>query len=216
MISWLRGASVATLVTANPSYAQAVYNPLNLKGAFWETGMLYEKKDDKLPNDPDDILPSLIETVAAFESLNDLVEEGKFEDLSRQLRGGKISESQLRLRGYALLDFLPNDGKASYLAEQCFRIFLTQFANLDATAEGAARQAKIDGGLVETLGLAIVSPFSAANEVAKISREPSLGNDARLSVLAALGGTTKALKAFNKAAEAALNTPKEELGDDKS
>lgn len=199
--------NVATTLTMQPQEAHAIYNPLNLKGTFWETGELYTKKDTDLPSDPDELLPSITATLSALESLNDLVLDGKFDELLRQLRGGSVSESQLRLRGYALLDQLPEEGdggKSSYLAEQAFRLFLTRFANLDATVEAAARQSKVDGGLVETLGLAVVSPFSAANEVAKISQEPSMGSDARIQVLASLGETIKALKAFTKAANDAI------------
>ena len=202
---------IATTISLSttPRNARAVYNPLNLKGTFWETGQLYVKKDSGLPSDPDELLPELNETVIALESLNDLVLDGKFEDLSRQLRGGSVSESQLRLRGYALLDQLPEDSRNAYLAEQAFRIFLNRFANLDATVEAAARQSKLDGGLVETLGLAVVSPFGAANEVAKITQEPNMGGDARISVLASLGDTTKSLKAFVKAANDALKKDKQ-------
>eukprot|EP00562_Extubocellulus_spinifer_P006358 CAMPEP_0178526406 /NCGR_PEP_ID=MMETSP0696-20121128/30710_1 /TAXON_ID=265572 /ORGANISM="Extubocellulus spinifer, Strain CCMP396" /LENGTH=205 /DNA_ID=CAMNT_0020157907 /DNA_START=300 /DNA_END=917 /DNA_ORIENTATION=- len=195
-------AAVTALTTSQA--ANAVYNPLNLKGTFWETGELYVKKDTALPSDPDELLPGLNDTIKALESLNDLVLDGKFDELSRQLRGGSVSESQLRLRGYALLDQLPEGSKSTYLAEQAFRVFLNRFANLDAAVEAAARQSKLDGGLVETLGLAVVSPFGAANEAAKIAQEPSMGSDARISVLASLGDTVKVLKAFVKAANNAL------------
>ena len=198
-------AVAAMLSTSSPQNANAIYNPLNLKGTFWETGELYVKKESELPQDPDDLLPLLRDALRSLESLDSYVLDGKFDDLSRQLRGGSISESQLRLRGYALLDQLPEDSKDTYLAEQAFRVFLTRFVNLDATVEAAARQAKIDGGLVEALALTVVAPLGAANEVAKIAQEPSMAGDARITVLASLGSTTKALKAFLKASDDALN-----------
>ena len=198
-------AVAAMLSTSSPQKADAIYNPLNLKGTFWETGELYVKKESELPQDPDDLLPLLRDALRSLEALDSYVLDGKFDDLSRQLRGGSISESQLRLRGYALLDQLPEDSKDTYLAEQAFRVFLTRFVNLDATVEAAARQAKIDGGLVEALALTVVAPLGAANEVAKIAQEPSMAGDARITVLASLGSTTKAFKAFLKASDDALN-----------
>ena len=198
-------AAAAVLSTSLPQQANAIYNPLNLKGTFWETGELYVKKESELPQDPDDLLPLLRDTLRSLEALDSYVLDGKFDDLSRQLRGGSISESQLRLRGYALLDQLPDESKDAYVAEQSWRVFLNRFANLDATVEAAARQAKIDGGLVETLALTVVAPLGAANEVAKIAKEPSMAGDARITVLASLGSTTKAFKAFLKAADDVLN-----------
>jgi hypothetical protein len=206
-------ASVAVMLsTSSPHEANAIYNPLNLKGTFWETGELYVKKVNELPADPDDLLPLLRDAFRTLEGLDSYVLDGKFDDLSRQLRGGSISESQLRLRGYALLDQLPEESKDTYLAEQAFRVFLTRFVNLDATVEAAARQAKIDGGLVEALALTVVAPLGAANEVAKIAQEPSMAGDARITVLASLGGTTKAFQAFLKASGDALT--KKDEGDD--
>ena len=192
----------------SPQTAGAVYNPLNLKGSFWETGELYVKKGRDLPDDPDELLPSLVAVAAALESLNDLVLEGRWEDLSRKLRGGVISESQIRLRGYALLDILPDkeDSRLAYICGERFRIFLSKFAQLDAVVEAAARQSKIDGGLVETVGMAVILPFSAADRVAKITNEPTLSSDPRLNVLNALGETTKAAKAFTRTAEEALKS----------
>lgn len=198
-------AAAAVLSTSLPQQANAIYNPLNLKGTFWETGELYVKKESELPQDPDDLVPLLRDTLRSLEALESYVLDGKFDDLSRQLRGGSVSESQLRLRGYALLDQLPDESKDTYIAEQTWRVFLNRFANLDATVEAAARQAKIDGGLVETLALTVVAPLGAANEVAKIAKEPSMAGDARITVLASLGSTTKAFKAFLKAADDALN-----------
>ena len=163
------------------------------------------KKESELPQDPDDLLPLLRDTLRSLEALDSYVLDGKFDDLSRQLRGGSISESQLRLRGYALLDQLPDESKNTYIAEQAWRVFLNRFANLDATVEAAARQAKMDGGLVETLALTVVAPLGAASEVAKIAQEPSMAGDARITVLASLGSTAKAFKAFLKAADDALN-----------
>ena len=52
-------AVAAMLTTSSPQRANAIYNPLNLKGSFWETGELYLKKESELPQDPDDLLPLL-------------------------------------------------------------------------------------------------------------------------------------------------------------
>jgi len=189
---------LATCIAANrSSAAAAANNPLNLKGTYWETGKLYKKSDTELPSDPDELLTSLLQAAAALESLSDVAVDGKFEDLSRLLRGGAVSESRVRLRAYALIDMIENEDK-EYLASDLFRTFLRDFDELDGMVEAAARQAKIDGGFTETLGLAVISPLSATNDLRRLSSEPSLGKDARINVLGTLGEATKALQAFNK------------------
>mmetsp|Transcript_22391 Transcript_22391/g.34507 ORF Transcript_22391/g.34507 Transcript_22391/m.34507 type:complete len:266 (+) Transcript_22391:80-877(+) len=186
-----------------PGAAGAVYNPLNLKGSYWETGELYQKKENEIPYEPAELITSLKKAETALDSLTSLVLEGKFDTLSKQLRGGAVSESQLRLRAYALIDSIENDEKM-YEASDLFRNFLRDFDRLDRTVEAAVRQSKIDGGVVETLGLAVVAPIGAANEMLKISSEQNLGKDARINVLAVLGAATKSLHAFNKTAEDAI------------
>jgi len=186
-----------------PTAAGAVYNPLNLKGSYWETGELYQKKENEIPFERDELIASLKQSEVALDSLTNLVLEGKFDALSKQLRGGAVSESQLRLRAYALIDTIENDAQM-YVASDLFRKFLRDFDTLDRTAEAAVRQSKIDGGVVETLGLAVVAPIGAANEIIKITSEQNLGKDPRINVLAVLGAATKSLHAFNKAAEDAI------------
>eukprot|EP00568_Trieres_chinensis_P001046 CAMPEP_0183308620 /NCGR_PEP_ID=MMETSP0160_2-20130417/22361_1 /TAXON_ID=2839 ORGANISM="Odontella Sinensis, Strain Grunow 1884" /NCGR_SAMPLE_ID=MMETSP0160_2 /ASSEMBLY_ACC=CAM_ASM_000250 /LENGTH=262 /DNA_ID=CAMNT_0025472481 /DNA_START=36 /DNA_END=824 /DNA_ORIENTATION=- len=184
--------------------AEAVNNPLNLKGSYWETGKLYRKEDNVPPDDPAEILAEFAATATALDSLEGVAEEGRFGDLSRLLRGGAVSESRLRLGGYALVDAIEDDDR-SYFAGELLRGFLRDFAYLDAASEAAARRAKIDGGITETMGLAVVSPFGAANELARVSNEPALGKDARIAVLIAIGRAATSLRAFNKAAADSLN-----------
>lgn len=188
---------LATFIAANRPRAAVANNPLNLKGTYWETGKLYKKSDTELPSDPDELLTSLIQAAAALGSLTDVAVDGKFEDLSRLLRGGAVSESRIRLRAYALIDMIENEDK-EYLASDLFRTFLRDFDALDGMVEAAVRQAKMDGGFTETLGLAVISPLSASNDLRRLTSEPSLGKDPRINVLATLGEATKALQAFNK------------------
>mmetsp|Transcript_13913 Transcript_13913/g.20540 ORF Transcript_13913/g.20540 Transcript_13913/m.20540 type:complete len:286 (-) Transcript_13913:24-881(-) len=217
--SWIHQATTTVMPTVLllplNNAAQAASpppNPLNLKGTFWETGEIYVKKESNLPSDPADIIPSIKELIASLDSLESLVLDGKFDDLSRQLRGKSISESQLRVLGYALLDLLPeNDDETNYtyLAEQAFRVALNRFIRLDALVETTARQQKVDRGLVETLGRAAIAPLSVANEALlngnTNNNRNDIGTDSRIQVLASLGETTKAFKAFVKAADDALS-----------
>jgi len=241
-------ASVVVLLPllVRPQQAEAVSNPLNLKGTYWETGELYVKKKRELPDDPDDLLPSLSAVASALESLQDLVVEGKWDELLRKLRGGVISESQIRLTGYALLDLLPtadddddNDDVVNkkenntnnesnedsnnrrrrqqqlvYLCRDRFQLFLIKLSQLDTLVESTGRQSKVDGGLIETIGLAVISPFRAANQVAQIintntnnnaNNEPDdLSSDPRVNVLTALEETIKAARSFTQTVEKAL------------
>lgn len=127
--------------------ANAIDNPLNLKGTFWETGQLYEKSNSNsvLSDDPPEIfdLIKILETMRdAFHSpsvLVDAISEGRYGDASRLLRGGLISESKIRLAAYALIDSLPEDDENEYLINELFRVFLRYLDVLDAAVEAASR-----------------------------------------------------------------------------
>mmetsp|Transcript_6761 Transcript_6761/g.13667 ORF Transcript_6761/g.13667 Transcript_6761/m.13667 type:complete len:300 (+) Transcript_6761:179-1078(+) len=126
--------------------ANALDNPLNLKGTFWETGQLYEKSNNSvLSDDPPEIsdLIKILETTRdAFHSpsaLVDAISEGRYGDASRLLRGGLISESKIRLVAYALIDSLPEDDENEYLINELFRVFLRYLDALDAAVEAASR-----------------------------------------------------------------------------
>jgi hypothetical protein len=199
-------ASSITAISSSP--ADAIDNPLNLKGSYWGTGELYQKSDQELSSDPEELLRYLKQQVTAFSKLSDVVVEGNWGEASRLLRGGDISESQIRLQAYALMDQLEDDDQ-EFRARELFRTFLRSLNALDRTIEAAARQAKLDGGLTETLGLAVVSPFGAANEIARVSSVPKLGNDPRLQVLAVLDETRQSLQAFNKVAADAIQSQKQ-------
>jgi len=206
--SALLAISAAALVLGgDPRDALAVYNPLNLKGSYWETGKLYEKKplSEELSSEPEELLESMRDMASALESLSLVVEGGKFDEASRMIRGGSVSESKLRIVGNALVDsILDDDG--GYVASERVRVFLLNFDALDAAVTAAARRASVDGGLVSTLALSAVAPLSAANRVAKIAGEPQMGSDPRLEVLGSLEAAVKSLKAFINVAAKALET----------
>lgn len=130
---------------ATPPMANAVDNPLNLKGTFWETGRLYEKSaaaDDPLPpSSADDFLAVLENAVEALRSpqLVRAIEEGRYGAASRSLRGGLISESKLRIAANALMDEMPEDDEAAYRSREAFRVFLRCLDVLDAEVESASR-----------------------------------------------------------------------------
>ena len=195
----------ATFCVAAPKKTNAVSNPLNLKGFYWETGQLYQKSDNTLSSDSQELLEYLVKTAQALEKLSqsDVLLDGKFGELSRMLRGGVISENKIRLQSYALIDTIEDD-RQEYLARELFRVFLKDFDILDRTVEAASRQSKLDGGMIETLGLAVVSPFGAVNEVARITAEPNFGTDSRITVLAAMQETSKDLLAFIQVAKGAI------------
>ncbi|KAL7471697.1 hypothetical protein ACHAXS_011995 [Conticribra weissflogii] len=127
--------------------ANAMDNPLNLKGTFWETGQLYEKSNSnsmltEYPPKTSDLIRILESTRDAFHSpsiLVDAISEGRYGDALRLLRGGLISESKIRLAAYALIDSLPEDDENEYLINELFRVFLRYFDVLDAAVEAASR-----------------------------------------------------------------------------
>lgn len=199
---------VSSITVTSSSPVHAIDNPLNIKGSYWGTGELYQKSDQELSSDPEELLRYLKEQVTALGKLSDVVVEGNWGEVSRLLRSGDISESQIRLQAYALMDQLEDDDQ-EFWARELFRMFLRSLNAFDRTLEAAARQAKLDGGLTETLGLAVVSPFGAANKIARVSSVPKLGDDPRLQVLAILDETSKSLQAFNKVAGDAIQSQKQ-------
>ena len=135
--------------------ANAIDNPLNLKGTFWETGQLYEKSNTSLPDNETDFISILQNTIDAFHSstLLDTISDGNYSQTLRLLRGGLISESKIRLSAYALLDLLPedvNDDEMVYKCNESFRIFLRYFDTLDKEVELASRPSfPLGGGVGE-------------------------------------------------------------------
>ena len=152
----------------NQQAANAMDNPLNLKGTFWETGQLYEKSNDQ-PADDADFLSILTDAAGALHSqtLTDAISAGKYGQTSRLLRGGLISEIRIRLAAYALIDEIPEDAE-EYRASEAFRVFLRLLDVLDAEVEGASRGLGGDNG------------------------------DPRFGILGRLGQVEESLKAFLK------------------
>lgn len=221
-ISLLAATSPMALTTHDDSMALAAStssppsNPLNLKGSFWETGELYDKsKLQPVSYEPEDILQYLQYQVKTLKSLEDYVVDGNFSQLSKLLRGGVMSETQLRKQSYALVDQLPDEDENpnTYLASDALRVFLNSWDNLDRLVDGASKNNI--GGVAETLGLALVSPYNAANQVARIASSTGSGsssgasslqgNDARILVLDALNVTTKNLEQFITLSKKALS-----------
>ena len=74
---FLTGISKATTTTITAAFlyaqcsankANAIDNPFNLKGTFWETGQLYEKSNTSLPDNETDFISILQNTIVAFQS----------------------------------------------------------------------------------------------------------------------------------------------------
>jgi len=168
---------------------------------------LYRKSDNKPMDDPDELLTWFASKAQTFQSLNTLIENEKFEELSRSLRSGEVSESRFRRRAYALIDMIEDERK-EYVAAVQFRTFLTAFDILERTVYVASQRSKSDGGIIGTIGLAAVAPISAVNEVIKsTSTAPLLGSgDARINLLSYLEETSKNLQAFNRVTKEAIDT----------
>lgn len=166
-------STAATLLSSQSQSANAIDNPLNLKGTFWETGQLYEKSTP-LPDDDDDFFAILDNTVEALHAptLVDSITEGKYGQASRLLRGGLISESKIRLAANALIDAIPEDDGAIYKSNESFRLFLRYLDVLDAEVEAASRPLLGGGG--------------------------DGGGDPRMKILTRLGEVEDALKEFLK------------------
>ena len=170
--------SANAISTANTNDKQLPWNPLNLKGTYWETGsMIYTKPNNSAVEDGD-FLSILENTIIALSSseLLDSISEGNYSTTLRLIRGRLISESQIRLSANALLDILPEDDPSIYKSQESFRLFLRYLELLDVEVEMASRmgipQLGGSGGL--------------------------LGDDPRIDILTRVGETEDALRVFVK------------------
>ena len=105
-----------------------------------------------------------------------------------------------------------DDNPNTYLASDTLRIFLNSFDNLDRIVDGASKSNI--SGVANTIGMALVSPYNAANQVARITSATTNGSgggtvtgntDPRILVLDALNDTTKQLEKFITLSKKALS-----------
>jgi len=167
-----QSANAATSTSNNND--KLPWNPLNLKGTYWETGsMIYTKPNTSALEDGDflSILENTITALSSDELLNS-ISEGNYSTTLRLIRGRLISESQIRLSANALLDLLPEDDPSIYKSRESFRVFLRYLDLLDDEVEMASRPQLGNGGL--------------------------LGDDPRIEILSRVSETEDALRVFVK------------------
>ena len=188
----LGSSTFLAVVEATPAGANNPSNPLTLRGQYWETGKLvYTRAADmaRLAEESDEtLLRSLSDGLVALRGLDGLAEDGRYDALTAALRGGAISETTIRTSARILLDREEDDARETR-AQEAYSRFTTSFDVLDQGVVTAARKAP--GGLTGTLGMAVISPFQAAGEVARVAS--STAGDDRIEVLNALGAAVTAL-----------------------
>ena len=166
--------SANAISTANNNDKKLPWNPLNLKGTYWETGSMIYTKPNTSSLENGDFLSILDNTIVALSSdeLLNSISEGNYSTTLRMIRGRLISESQIRLSANALLDLLPEDDPSVYKSNESFRIFLRYLELLDGEVEMASRP-QLGGG-------------------------NGLGDDPRIEILSRVGETEDALRVFVK------------------
>jgi len=176
LLSNRQSANAATSTSNNND--KLPWNPLNLKGTYWETGsMIYTKPNTSSLEDGDflSILENTITALSSDELLNS-ISEGNYSTTLRMIRGRLISESQIRLSANALLDLLPEDNDTSiYKSQESFRIFLRYLELLDGEVEMASRMG-----------------------IPQLGNNNGLGDDPRIEILSRVGETEDALRVFVK------------------
>jgi len=176
LLSNIQSANAAT--STNNNNDKLPWNPLNLKGTYWETGsMIYTKPNTSALEDGDflSILENTITALSSDELLNS-ISEGNYSTTLRLIRGRLISESQIRLSANALLDLLPEDNDTSiYKSQESFRIFLRYLDLLDGEVEMASRMG-----------------------IPQLGNNNGLGDDPRIDILSRVGETEDALRVFVK------------------
>ena len=88
------GVAIASPGRGAAADAPPLGNPLKLKGEFWENGRLYKKDDAELPTDAPTLLNDLKRLQTALASLEQLAEDGQYEQLQVQLRGGRFRQEE--------------------------------------------------------------------------------------------------------------------------
>jgi len=139
LLSNIQSANAAT--STNNNNDKLPWNPLNLKGTYWETGSMMYTKPNTSALEDGDFLSILEDTIIALSSdeLLNSISEGNYSTTLRLIRGRLISESQIRLSANALLDLLPEDDPSVYKSNESFRIFLRYLDLLDGEVEMASR-----------------------------------------------------------------------------
>ena len=170
----LSNIQTANAANANNNNDKLPWNPLNLKGTYWETGSMIYTKPNISSLENGDFLSILETTIISLSSseLLDSISEGKYSTTLRLIRGRLISETQIRLASNALLDLLPEDDASVYKSQESFRLFLRYLDLLDAEVEMASRL--------------------------QLGGNSGLGDDPRIEILTRVGETEDALKVFVK------------------
>eukprot|EP00434_Breviolum_minutum_P016925 symbB.v1.2.014933.t4/scaffold1103.1/size137753/9 len=138
-----RHGFLSIVVALRPCEAKAEepFNPLKLKGYFWETGKFYEGETSE--TNIAEILEELKETASLLQPFESLVSEGKFEELKTKLRGANFSESLLRIRGKRVLKLLSQqestveDDEKFREAEQAYVLLGKELNGLNGAIDSA-------------------------------------------------------------------------------
>ena len=184
--------SLSIVPTPNDAAAaERSQNPLTLRGSFWETGKLYQATNMREYDEKEDqeLLRTLEDAAVALKSLDDLAEDGKFDALSAALRGAVVSEPEIRSSVRVLLD-REEDDAIETRGQAAYSRFTRLYDILDNRVITAAR--KTPGGSLGSLGMAVISPFQVAGEVARVA-VVSPGDD-RIELISEIGETASSLK----------------------
>jgi len=182
-------SSLCVLVDGEACVAEQPFNPLKLKGAFWETGKLYRKQDfeEQEPKSVAALLEEIKPYCNVLKQLKDAAQQGDFEQVKTQLRGGNFSEARLRTRAKLALKLL---AKQETTVEDDTKFLAAENEFFKVGQELNVLNAEIDAATVDfsrgVVGLAI-------NEANRATKDQE---DLSWNIVASLGGTAKSLERF--------------------
>eukprot|EP00614_Pseudopedinella_elastica_P006213 CAMPEP_0172605106 /NCGR_PEP_ID=MMETSP1068-20121228/25346_1 /TAXON_ID=35684 /ORGANISM="Pseudopedinella elastica, Strain CCMP716" /LENGTH=222 /DNA_ID=CAMNT_0013407393 /DNA_START=25 /DNA_END=693 /DNA_ORIENTATION=+ len=173
-----------------PAFAASEFG---MKGQYWESGVIYKKPsmDELLEMENDQLLCVLSRAKQGLAQLGKLYSDGQFEELGAGLRGGVFSEGEVRKAVRLLMD-RQEDENIQSRALEAFGHFTESF---DALDDAVVVESRRKNGYAPTLGLAVISPFSAAKEISQIN-SPSpqwFGRNGQLGIPGALYDATVTL-----------------------
>ena len=194
-------AAAATAAAALPAHAEKPFNPLNLKGQFWETGnMVYVKPTrdpDALPGDVAAARSAVAEAVDALRDARRAAERGDASDAVFSRLRETVTERTLRVSGAVLVDTAPD----AFVAQEALSRASRAFARAQTAADRPSELSTAAVGALTATGLIFVVPGgpSMANNAAE-RRQTSA--DPGLDVVVALSDCIDALGALLAAAAA--------------
>ena len=129
----LRGLGLPMSFVALPAVGAKPYNPLNLKGQYWETGNMVYTKPSLTPETAErDARSDLSATLETLRAARRDAENGDADAVLAKLRDGDVSERTIRVAANKLINA---SDRETFLAREKLDAALRAYSKVQAAAE---------------------------------------------------------------------------------